>query len=421
MLGKKIFFMLLMVAISGNVIGQDANSLFSKLGVGQPINPAHSHQFGMGGVGLSNSDLRYINLQNPALLTYNSIYTFSAGMRGENRTIKTKNASENDVKMNLAYLAFAFPIKPGKWTSALSISPYSLKNYEFTYTTDIVGHPGQSTVNEKGKGSINQLTWSNGFNVFKNFNLGIKASVMFSAITSEYKNAVVDPDIIAVYAPSVISKEAYSGVVFGGGFSYRIPLKDKLDLNIGGIYDFKKDLKTTVTRTFELQDAGSGSTIDVDSLAVYDSRTGIPSNYGFGVSIGKPFNWTAGIDFKVSNWSEYYNIDGESENINNSWSLALGGEFTPDNGSTDNYLSRVTYRLGARYEKTPYNVENSVVNDFGINFGVSLPAGISSIDISGQIGKRGNLNAHLFHENYFKFILGITFNDRRWFVKRKFD
>jgi hypothetical protein len=66
-------------------------------------------------------------------------------------------------------------------------------------------------------------------------------------------------------------------------------------------------------------------------------------------------------------------------------------------------------------------VAGNQVNDFGVNFGVSLPVGrISTIDFSVKIGNRGSIVKNTIEENYFKIYLGMTFNDN-WFIKRKFD
>jgi len=61
------------------------------------------------------------------------------------------------------------------------------------------------------------------------------------------------------------------------------------------------------------------------------------------------------------------------------------------------------------------------VNDFGINFGLSMPVSrFSSLDLAFKIGKRGNLLENTIEENYFKIYFGVTFNDQ-WFIKRRFD
>lgn len=97
--------------------------------------------------------------------------------------------------------------------------------------------------------------------------------------------------------------------------------------------------------------------------------------------------------------------------------MALGGEYTPDYAATD-FFKRVTYRIGV--SKAPFFANGKKVDDFGINFGFSLPAGRSSIDIALKAGQRGSVTENGLKENYIKAYLGVTLNDQ-WFVKRKFD
>jgi hypothetical protein len=90
----------------------------------------------------------------------------------------------------------------------------------------------------------------------------------------------------------------------------------------------------------------------------------------------------------------------------------------------DNYLERITFRLGASYATLPYvpNPSNGEqVRDFGINFGWSLPVSrVSSIDMAFKIGQRGDVQKNYIKENYYRIYIGFTFNDR-WFIKRKYD
>ena len=87
----------------------------------------------------------------------------------------------------------------------------------------------------------------------------------------------------------------------------------------------------------------------------------------------------------------------------------------------NSYLKRMTYRLGFSHQKLPYEVNNEAINEFGINFGVSLPVrNYSSFDLAFELGQRGTSNQNLIKENYFQVFLGVTFNDK-WFLRRKFD
>ena len=129
--------------------------------------------------------------------------------------------------------------------------------------------------------------------------------------------------------------------------------------------------------------------------------------------------WSIAADVFLQDWSQYQAVDGASEGLTQYSRLALGGEFTPDYLSIS-YLKRITYRTGVSVENNPFLANNEKVKDFGINFGLSLPAGRSNLNLAFRTGTRGNKSKNILQENYFKVYFGITFNDQ-WFIKRKFD
>lgn len=65
-------------------------------------------------------------------------------------------------------------------------------------------------------------------------------------------------------------------------------------------------------------------------------------------------------------------------------------------------------------------VNGNQIKDFGINFGLSIPAGRSSIDLALTAGQRGSRSKTSLDERYFRLYFGLTFNDQ-WFIRRKFD
>ena len=75
-----------------------------------------------------------------------------------------------------------------------------------------------------------------------------------------------------------------------------------------------------------------------------------------------------------------------------------------------------------RFEQTGINIEGQDINEFGISFGVGLPAGklFSNINVGFELGKRGTKDFGLVQENFFNTFLSLSLNDR-WFEKRYYD
>jgi len=417
--------LLVVFCLAESSFAQVSNSPLTQQGVGDLYTGYQANSYGMGGIGISNGDVRYINSQNPALLVYNSIYTYGAGVIGESRTTADGTGSQKAGSMNLSHLGMSFPIKASRWVSSVILSPYSNVDYQFIDNGTLnAGTANEATFETRQRGSqgLAQLEWAHGIRIKKDLSVGIKAKYLFGSIKRESSNVLTSSGINTLIVPTVLDRDAVSDFLFGIGAQYRYEVKKGTYLNFGLIYDFQSDVNTKRLKTLETRNTGDIVTASDTLINDVKKTMTLPSTIGFGVSIGKPLKWLAGLDVRMQQWGNFKNYDGSDEGLQNSMSVAIGGEYTPDAGSISSIFKRMTYRLGASYEKMPYVLNNSGVNDLGINFGSSIPVGgISSLDMGFRFGKRGSISSNQLDESYFRLQLGLTFNDRLWFIKRKFD
>lgn len=412
-----IFFLAIVTAH-----GQAAHSPFSSYGLGEQYGNGLTHNQGMGGVGVSNAQFWYINNINPALLVYNRLTTFEAGLIGEKRTQLSDSLTQKSGSGNLNYLALSIPIKPGWWTSALSLMPFTRLNYQLKYQEAVDGTTTNTVeVVEQGSGGINQFSWSNGVSLNKNISVGLRATYLFSATVNEYSSILTKTAI--TISPKIYDRTFVSDFQFSPGFSLHLDslTKKNYRFNFGVVYDFKANLNTKFYQRVERwSPAGL-----IDSLTTISNQPGtitIPSNLIVGFSFTRPpYKWMAAVDASYSDYSQYRDLTGGNPYKANNWRVAAGFELTPDHSSLSNYLKRVTYRTGVSLENYPYLVNGNAVKDFGITFGLSLPVNrISSLDLALKVGKKGDRTLNTIEENYIKLYFGITFNDQ-WFIKRRFD
>lgn len=403
-------------------LGQAAMTPFSYLGIGEYYGNALVHNQGMAGVGVSNPQYFYLNNKNPALLVFNRFTNFSAGFIGEKRTVVGNGTSESNANANLNYLIMGFPVKLGRWSSSLGVSPYSTVNYRLNYTDSIEGSTNTVQVTETGSGGINQFAWSNGVRINEDISLGVKATYLFGSIVNEYSNTLTESSQPVIYNPTVLEKTYVKDLALTLGFSYH---KDSLfsknyKFNLGAVYDFRKDLSTQYTVRIEQRD-NSADTLYTNTI--YENEVGsitLPQILTLGLSFGRGDKWMVGTDFAILDYRQYNDSRSDIREGTTGWRLSLGTEFTPNVSAMTSYLKRITYRTGVSYDKYPYLINGMPVKDFGINFGFSLPVGRSSLDFALKMGKRGNLTDNTIEENYFKIYFGATFNDQ-WFIRRRFD
>jgi hypothetical protein len=425
---KKLLPAILMI-ISLSAFGQAARSPFSTLGVGEIFGGALIQNQGLGGTGVAQSQFWSVNNQNPALLINNYFTTFQAGALVESRTFANDTASQKSVDGNLTYLITAFPVMRSKkdpnlmfWTTSVSLLPFSKVNYRLLYVDSIQGAPdnGMLTV-ESGSGGLSQVAWANGFRVTHELSLGLKASYVFGSTISDYANQLIVSNQSVPFVVAIREQTYMKDFMFTGGLAFAKDslFNDNIRVNFGLTYAFATKLNTNKTTVVQRR-LTSQTPITSDTLVSGKGTVNIPSALTVGFALNKGVDWAIATEFSMQDWSKFESINAEDEGLEKSWHVSLGGEITPDQTAFKNYFKRVTYRLGGSFEKTPYAVYGKQLNDYGVNFGFSLPAGRSSIDTAVRLGKRGDKSETTVEETYFKIYFGITFVDQ-WFHRRKID
>jgi hypothetical protein len=429
---KKFFFLLAGLVLVVEGFGQSAASPYSTFGLGERYGNALVNNQGMAGIGVSQPQYWYANNINPALLIYNTLTIFNAGVMYEQRNIKSASMSEKTKGGNLNYLVTAFPVKAGKWSMSFALSPYTTLKYNLASTQTLQIAPDSIQTFEtyqNGSGGISQFSWSHGVRIYKSLALGLRANYLFGTNYNLYQNRSLDSQQPINYYATIEEQAYVKDFTFQMGISYAkdsLFARKKYRLAFGAVYDFATNLRAkTNTIIYRTNAIGNhGRQIDVDTIPRMDStRSGysLPAGFTVGVTLGRS-KWAIGSEFSYYDWSTFRSVNSDDEvGLGKSWKVALGGEITPDSYSS-NYLKRLTYRIGGFYEQTPYQVQNTTtpVKDLGMTLGLSLPAGSSSLDIGFRYGKRGNVQNNRIGENYIRLFFGVTVNDR-WFIRRRFD
>ncbi|MGC3945997.1 MAG: outer membrane protein transport protein [Chryseolinea sp.] len=276
---------------------------------------------------------------------------------------------------------------------------------------------------ETGSGGLTQVYWSNGVRLTPDLSVGLRASYMFGPISNVYTNVLTNTSSDGVpYLVNIENKKNIHGFNFGVGVSYSIDSlgrrKDRR-FSIGAVYSLSSNYKAKVNN-FISRTSLAGDTIEAYDISTDDGRVHLPESYTFGISYARGSRWNISTEFFYQDWSKFTSVSSDDEGLVESWRAALGGEYTADPYALENYLKRITFRAGFAYQEYPYYANSARVKDYGINLGLSLPAGRSSVDLAAQFGRRGDKAVNVLEETYFKIFFGITFNDQ-WFIKRKFD
>ncbi len=415
---KGLFFLLLVLG-SFSLFSQSITTPYSNYGIGELGDYSLPHNESLGGFGVGGPELYNINSANPAWLPYNFLTGFQIGLKGESRRYIGGEGNTSDKTGSLRYLATVFPLIPQKWTTSLTLLPYSSINYNLLAlgTIDQTGEQVENVFT--GSGGLTQLSWSHGFTLVNNLTMGVRASFVFGSLDKSTRNTVLSTEDVG-FSVSYLEETSYSDVTLGVSFGNRVKIEDEKFIYFGGVIDLPK--KLSGTRNTRLSRFPANGAIELPDAVQIDDDVPVtfktPTIVTIGGSFDKVNTYQFGLDIKYQNWES---SDAIQEEVRNTLTISAAGRIIPDYKSVNNYFKRISYRFGFQYKEIPYVINSQKINEFGINFGISLPmTGGSSLDTAFRFGWRGTTENDLVRENIYQVVFGLTINDR-WFVKRRYD
>jgi len=379
-------------------------------------------QMMMGGIGVSNSNGIYTNMVNPALLARNRWTNLEVGVNTEYKTLQDYRQQQKVFGGNYQSLNLTLPIT-SRWTMAIGIRPHSAVEYE-TRSYRRLNLLGVDSLiySYKGNGGVSKVSISNGVRIYKELYVGLQMDYLFGQVNRNVATQNMSDG--QYYKVQLEDLTSYSDFQFKAGFAYRANLKPDLFLNLGATLDLSSSLHANQVKRFATMDLSGLTVINADTLeksAAFVQQ--IPVANRFGISLEKAAKWMVGVDYTYTDWSKVTNNLGRSTKLPASHKVSIGGEFTPDVESISKYFKRTTYRLGASYEKTPYDFlgNGNYAVDKNLSFGVAFPLrNLSFLNVAYQVGRRGSITENGLEEQYHRLTLGLTFSDL-WFQKQKIN
>lgn len=374
----------------------------------------------MGGVSIFNDSIQ-LNIVNPASFSKLRSTAFTIGANSSFTKFNTNGATEKAQRTNIDYLAIGFPY--GKFGFTFGIMPYSAVGYKIENTI-VQTDNSERNYRNLGEGNVNKIYFGAAYSITKKLSFGFDLGYNFGDITTQYVESIYSPIVLQLRSREK-NNSKLTGISLNTGFLYKTKINSKLDLNAGITYHPEATLTSENERkiaTIVYNINGAEIISEENDIAVNDTKLKIPSKFSFGLGIGENKKWAIGSEFTFSNNSVMTNRFGAIENVSfeNAKKIALGGFFVPKYDSFSNYLSRIAYRAGFRYENTGLVIDNTSIKDYAVTFGLGLPIGLSKINLGLELGKKGTNSNGLIEENYVNLTVGLSLSDL-WFIKRKID
>lgn len=419
---KKFLIAFFCVAAHGIFAQNGTVSPYSYFGIGDLRNSGTVENQMMGGVSMYGDSI-HINLNNPAAYSNLKLTTYTAGISNTRFRLKDATETQNVSVANLDYLAIGFPLGK-KAGMGFGIMPLSSVGYELTDQS--TNDEDQTVTNVfTGDGGLNRIFLSIGFEPIENLSFGVTGNFNFGTLSYQRIQSVE-----GVQFGTLDRRESrINGLDFNYAANYTPTFKDKYTLYASVVVNTQANLTSENSARFGSFSLATGEEIevidvDLDALNLRHTDLKIPTKTTLGLGFGENKKWFMGGEYSFQQYSDFENVFLGIENVtySDASSMAFGGYWIPDYRSLSNYLKRITYRAGVRYEDSGLVVNNKDINNFGITFGFGLPLGnnFSNLNLGFEAGKRGTTDANLIEEGYFKINVGLSLNDK-WFVKRRIN
>ncbi len=414
----KIFQLIIISAVilfSTKTIAQDGSpSPYSFFGLGDNSFKGTTENISMGGISIYADSIHY-NINNPAGLTQLKFVNLNLGLANNFMDISDQSQSQWFSSHNMSYFSLAFPIGK-KIGVGLGLVPVNSSGYQIFDTNDL------GTYTFKGDGGNSRLFLAGAYKITKELSVGAEYQYYFGFL--DHENYWI-PENIYTYTKENQDVD-FSGHSFKISSFYQHDLKKEKYINISANYRLSADLTANFKSRTQLITPVTGGNDIVENL-IRDTESGtitFPSKLDIATGYGQKNKWFLGAQYSFKKTGEFRNpfFDPAYLSYHDASEYHLGGFYIPQYNSITKYWKRITYRAGAYYKNTGMNLYNEDITDFGITFGLGLPAlrGISNLNIGVELGQRGKITDHLVQEKYINLHIGISLNDR-WFIKRKIN
>jgi hypothetical protein len=323
----------------------------------------------------------------------------------------------------------AFASSMGKHVGiSAGIVPYSSIGYNIKQEYDDLVNGLAMDTYFQGEGGIMNFYVGSSVKLYDRISVGVTMNYLLGKLTRERQ--IDFPMHPGFSNPSSTENLNLRKPVFTLGLQYKEVFEDKFFFSVGGVYDFKADVRVSndyrVINSFYPDDPAylnDSVLINPDFIIGEDTAVNqliIPERMGVGLAFGIPDKLIITGDYYRQDWTG--SMSGENFATTKASSMHFGVEYLPDVRAIRGYHKLMSYRVGGYYSNYYLMVNGQQLKDYGITFGVGLPVKSlrSSINVAFTLGTRGTTEYNLVEENYGIITFNVTLHDL-WFRKRRFD
>ncbi|WP_291116494.1 hypothetical protein [Flavobacterium sp. UBA6135] len=416
---KNVIICLSLLVTFISVAQDNTASPYSFYGIGEFKFKGAVENRNMGGVAAFKDSLS-INFLNPASYANLKITAFSVSGSHNTTTLENSTQSEKAQRTSLDYLAVGLPL--GKSSAVFGLMPYTSVGYRIRNAfNDDEGFFRNKIAS--GRGGVNRLFFGYGYSITPDFSIGVDINYLFGNVETTSLEYITGVQL----GTREINNSRITGFGYNLGLMYNKKVTESYSVYTSLSYSPESELaikNSTKISTVNVVIPESPSDVEIEDEILNKNKINNPGKISFGLGFGDTKKFGIGTQFTFTQNNEFGNrLDGiNNVTFENGTKIGVGGYFIPKIISYSNYWKRVTYRGGMSIENTGLIINNQEIKDYGINFGLGLPASgtLSNINIGFEFGSRGTRKANLIKENYFNILVSLSLSDK-WFVKSKYN
>jgi hypothetical protein len=381
------------------------NSIYSAYGIGDLESRDYSRNFGLGSSGIGRRHTGYLNELNPA--SYSALPTqnfmFDVSLKAQQINYSGSGISQSAGDVNFKRLAIGF--KAAKfWGIGAGIAPFSTVDYKLVNQQFMTGTGAPVTATTTGTGGFNRAYISKGFQLSKNFSVGVSTAFLFGPLnTSTY-----------IGSDSLQTQHDRYGFKpnFTAGAQYAGKISKDWQLGLGATYRFQTKMK--LQEKLNIIDQNGTSLYSKDGDPSYFT---LPAEYGAGIVLTNgTITWVA--DYRHQLWNSL-NEKGATYSYQDGQRYSTGIEYTLKRQYYNQTYEGTVLQAGFSYNQSPLVVSSTQIKDVSGTLGVSLPSknGQLRYYIGLEAGQRGQTGTALVKETYVNAVFNFSLRDI-WFFKR---
>ena len=406
----------------------NTNSPYTRFGYGDLGNRSFGAGRAMGGVGYGLRSPKQINPMNPA--SYSSMdsltFLFDFGVAGQLSWFDDGINRQHDINGNVEYIAMQFPVHR-RVALSFGLLPYSHVGYKFGTLREVEGVSFTEAYNGTGDisdvyGGISVELWP------KRLAVGANFGFLFGNLSHEQAVMMNSSSETGAFNTIRSQKLKVRDLKMDFGLQYTHLVGKTESITLGLVYSPKKSLHANSYQYTQAYTSSGSDSETIQADTIRGKAFDLPNTYGVGLSYVKQNKLTLAADFSYEDWGKMLYF-GEKGHFNNSYRVAIGGEYIPDY-MRKLYFNRIRYRVGMHYgnsylrmNQTEANPRGNSYDEIGVSVGFGFPLidNRSLVNVSFEyVKKKPEVKTNMIEEDYFRFTVNYTFNEL-WFFKRKMD